>query len=242
MYQSKKMRGSTLVELMLAISISASIFIILLTLFSDYQRNTAIEATLMRGVYQVNTVFDAIKYEVHASGFVGCTSAGLIGNAISGSDHELLVRHVSLSTVNVMSVNSNRDELIVSKQPIIHSNKWIIISDCLHAEKAFVTKSSTGMSGQRLILDAPLTHTYKTYAELGEFESRRLLAANSGLYMVINEGHRIELMDGIDSINFRYMEHGQLKLSSEVNHWDSVAGIDVVLSSQNKEWHGLFMK
>lgn len=236
------MQGSTLVELMLAISLGASIFLILLTLFSSYQKNTAVQAKLMDSIYKVNTVFDAIKYEVHAAGFAGCASSGFIKSAISGSEHELLIKHASLATVNVMNIDSNKDTLIVTHQAIIHANKWIVISDCLHAEMAYVVKSNTGSNGQQLVLATPLVYAYKTYAELSEFESRRLFVVKSGLYLVSNDGRRIELINGIDSINFRYMEQGQLKLSSEVSHWDSVTGIDVILSAQHKQWHGLFRR
>lgn len=243
MYQSNDMRGSTLIELMLAISIGASILIILLTLFSEYQKNAAIQSKLIDVIYKVNTVTDAIKHEVHAAGYTGCASLGFIKNPILGSDHELVIKYASLSTVNVISINDERDVLIVSGKPIIHANTLAIISDCRHAEIAFIAKSNIRLGEQRLVLAKPLNYSYKAYAELGEFENHRLFVGDSGgVYLASNERHKVELVDGVERIDFKYVQDGQLRRAAEVDNWDAVTGVDVNLFLQGKHWHSLVVK
>ncbi|MHB1220495.1 MAG: PilW family protein [Gammaproteobacteria bacterium] len=235
--------GSTLIELMLAMSIGASILIILLTLFSEYQKNAAIQAKLIDAVCKVNTATNAIKAEVHAAGYAGCASLSFIKNPILGNDHELVIKHASWLTVNVMSINEERDVLVVSGKPIIHANTLVVISDCRHAEMAFVAKANAKQGEQRLVLARPLNYPYKAYAELSEFESHRLfVGARGGLYMASNEGRKVELVDGVERVDFKYIQGGQLKEAREINNWSEVSGVDMNLFLQGKHSHSFVVR
>lgn len=245
--------GITLIELMLALFISSSILLAVLGVFAMYQKNSRIQSELIDEVNKNNVIQHVLGESVKSAGYVGCHTLTkdffidhpsfqlMPWNCITGNDQMLRVKYAA-SQGNLIIRTDDQVTLVTNTKPIIHAGVWMLVSDCRHAEVVHVDKVFRYKAYQEVKLAEPLRYVYQSYAELSQLQDNRFFVdrtshKSNALYRLDLAGHKIELLSGVDHLQFKYLEkyqdEVQVRKFNEVNDWGRVVGVEVTVTLAN---------
>lgn len=247
--------GITLIELMLALFISSVVLMATIHIISIYQKNTKIESVAISEISKLNQIKHIFQTEVNAAGYIGCHALTndfyihhsyfnlTLDNRLAGDDHQLMVRYASPQANDIAEISADGWSLTVNESPNIAALSWMLISDCRHAELVFVKKILRYKNRQKITLSQPLAYHYQSYAELSKLRYHRFFLDENkqgikGLYVVDQSGQKTELIAGLDSLAFNYLEknHGlvQQKAAADIEDWSSIVGISMRITLSGK--------
>lgn len=228
-YNTKqKLHGLTLIELMLALTVTTMIFTILITVYISAENNFLQQSTLSREQENARLAIELLSTDIRMAGYVGCLKItadfplkNIIDakNKISVTTNTITVRHVNLMHANLLKEMRGESTLHVTPKPDFVLNDILIISDCKAAEVLKVKKIFFEKNNQKITTDKPLINHFAENAEIGRLEINTYFIDKTdhksvtgepiyALYVRDITGERTELVEGINALTFHEDAHG----------------------------------
>lgn len=227
-----KVRGSLLIECLIALSLSV---LLLDTLFTIYlhiitaSKNIDAVLELNEKSDQMNSI---LKQALLSAGNLGCKKMNTIqnmGKTFFGEDHAVTVKYMKYPYATILK-NMLDYQTIYTNQAIRFSrNQILIIADCETAEIVTVATVTNEHGMQRIVLTQPVKNNYLIGASIGVFKNDRYHLKSQSFYVNDNEYGDSALMEGIEDISFKYsvLENGQIvdENAAVITDWSTVKGV-----------------
>lgn len=254
-YVQHRERGATLIELLIAMALSALLISLIITIYLISIRNTELQKNLSQIESNAKEALALFTHEIELAGHRGCARLDfaipnfsptnrLIGN---GTD-TLSVKYMAYPTVNLL--HQYKQALDINAAIQFKENDKLIIADCEQAEIFTVKSVQIWADKKTLYLWTPLQHTYSAHAEIGKFRERTFYIAPSKrthentLYLQ-EDGKHIELINGIRQLTFSYTigdTYLQQVAAQAVTDWSKVKGVGIEMLIEAgglvKTWYG----
>lgn len=249
---SQKLKGGTLLEVLLALSISLMLFATILELYGSSKRHHQLQFHLHQLQDHVQTMTDLISNEIKRAGHIGCarltkdfpiishvTTTINQHNQLSGTDHHISVRYAAFPHDILVKPTSDSSTIYISDTVHYEPQEIIIISDCQKAEITQITKVGRKGPYQKIILSYPLTSSFKQGAEVAKLHindyfieaSPEKNADTQILYTLYQKNihqNKIAVVDHITQLTFLYAENGAIeKPAQQIQNWDHLSGVAI---------------
>jgi type IV pilus assembly protein PilW len=255
----KKITGMTLIELMLAITISMLILSMLTTIYLVTKKNDSAQIAVSNIQENARIAMHWLHGNIRTAGYLGCAKLTddfpIINyppyeltreNKISSSGSDTItIRGASISSATLVTSMRGYATLYVSGKPHFSEGDVLLISDCRSAEIFLVKKAAVISQGiQKITTKEPLHTQYQQYAEVSQFESNtyfvgktnRQSADGSPIYALYIEDiyqQKTELVEGVEDMKIHY----------DIND-NGIVGISIALTlsslsnfSLQKKWY-----
>ncbi len=227
-----KQKGTTLIEVVIALSLSVILLALLSTLSLVAAAHCKTENDFFLLHQHLSLGMDLIEKEIKRAGFIGCSqvplsSLELVSEEGALNDENKLkldwddkgllsleVRHRSLISAPLLRA-STPTELEFASSLSVHEGDLMLISDCHYLEIFRVKTLSQGFAGgQRIEPTLALHFSYPKGSQLGFFEIAKTYVADSGrkasdggklyaLYQKDQQGHASELIEDIQFLSLK---------------------------------------
>lgn len=263
----QKILGSTLIELMLAMTIGVLLLSLIIEIFIVSKSIFARQIALYQVQDNAKMALSMIEEDITHAGYIACPRLSkdfavrasppyslTIHNKIAGSENEITIIHAEFAKVTLQSIQ-DQSHLNVSNETHFTKNDILVISDCSHAEIVRITKILSYPNMQKIQLSTPLHYKYDKNTEISRLSSHTYFIAPS--HLDENKGKKInalfvkniknineELVPGIDHLQFTYDILVNNKLttirSPPIN--DKLIGVAITIEARslpiNKKWYG----
>ena len=186
--KSRKLnQGLTLPEIIMSLVLMCIIMLILTRAWYLYQRNLQNQLVAHQHEEAARKVYALIRDSVHMAGHVGCrtVSAEFLVKGYDGiefnrksslqvSSNMLGVMNQYFPVATVIKPIRATSVLYVDTGAWFHSNQYLVIADCQHAE-IFQVAGTTPEHGYQIVRSKrPLAYHYDVMAEVGRLDSREI--------------------------------------------------------------------
>ncbi len=210
-----KVRGYSLIEVMMVLLISLLILQLLFSLYLSATKSHDLQYTLRRLIQKQERVKSIFQNQLEKSGQRGCApiySANL-DPSLSGSANELWIRYVDWQGVTLLENSTNSQRLLASKEVIFKADDELVISDCTHIETFHVKNIFLTHDQQIIIPTENLKNNFNKHAEIGQLQINHFYLKNNNLMLEEVQHENKTILTGIDNLNFKYY----LKENEKVN-------------------------
>ncbi|HSW70930.1 MAG TPA: hypothetical protein VLH77_03000 [Gammaproteobacteria bacterium] len=215
------MRGATLIELLLSLSLSLLLLGLLSIVYLTTQKEITAQNTLTVLHEHAFFVVQKLKFDIQRAGFIGCplfTADFPLGNRtryfLSPKNKIEVQQDARLSSVMTvryrsvevafLRVDQRQSSLLeLSSGLRVVPGELLLISDCRQADLFEVETVSSHGEGQTITTHQPLRYRYFKGAEIGRFEINTYSVERTGFYQTDVEGHKIRLIEGIEKMKTR---------------------------------------
>lgn len=221
-----KTAGFTMIELMVALTIS----LILSTLLFNYYVDAAGTLSMQSSMYHLQEVAnisnDAIINEIQQAGYIGCAKltasfpvksfqdySFTLSNKLIVTDTQIISRHASIMNAELINFSDDNKTLYVSDNMPFKPDDILIISDCHHAE-IFKVKTIFHLHQQlKIESTASLDSHFDVGAEVAYFEINQLFLKKinknkKALFLEDINYSRRQIADGVEALNFSHKSQG----------------------------------
>ncbi len=239
-----KIAGFSLVEMMVALTISLILSALLLNHYVDANGALSMQTSMYHLQEVVNISNDVITQEIQQAGYIGCAKLApgfpirhyqqyslTYANQLMVTGESIISRHASSLHAALLSISADKKSLYVSDNISFKPNDILIISDCQHAE-IFKVKNIFHLNQQiKVETIAPLDGDFSVNTEVAYFESNRLflkkLSKNKKALFIedVNLFHR-QITEGVEALHFANKLHGVTFTET------------VTVNALQKEWGG----
>jgi len=225
------LQGTTLIELMLAITLSSLIFTSVISVYLVVQRNFKTQDSLNSIHENSEIAMHILTDNIRMAGYIGCAKL---------SNHHYLSQYLAYSlfpSTKIFGAKSYSDEITVrrinpksaalatpaylssviyaSAKPRFKKEDVAVISDCKQAE-IFQIKNIINLNGvQKIITYKPIIFEYAKNSEVSLFESSTYFIAKTqrkyrdkkyvyALFVKNNNSPQVELAEGIEGMQLTY--------------------------------------
>jgi len=240
--------------------LSILLIIFLLEIYQMSQRNFKFQHKL--NMMQDNAIIalDILRTDIKKAGYIGCArltddfpvyaSATFLitpQNKLSGTDTAIIVRHAAFAGVQLKEM-VDASTLYVTNEEHLSSGNTLILSDCAHIEIFQAEKIFANKDRQKIITSHALHTYFSPLSEVDELIENRYFVAKTNrvnrvglpifaLYVENNKHQKLELVDGIDDLQFFYSVNLSGKITDfpakEINDWSKVVGVSIRLKTKN---------
>ena len=225
-YRLRNKQGFTILEIMIALSISVLIISVLFQWYRMQWNSMAAQNNLIAVIEQAHLVSDYLASEIEQAGYVGCVK--VTDNFPVTSDlsemiplhpwliiapHMLTVRHANKRYNELYIAMHDFNQLIISNTVRFKTGDIVVVSDCKQAEIFKIHHVYYSTHHQVIIPEQPLHHLFSQYSVISLFESNYFFVDN-GYLTASNIYHRkSHLVKGVREITFHLMlDHTQARL------------------------------
>lgn len=252
----KNLWGLSLIELMLALTVSSFLFLIMTTVFLCTEHMFKIQEELSNLQENKRIAVKLLTSDLHLAGYIGCAKLSADfplkkfrtydlkpQNKISITANTVEVQHASIPHANVLQSTKGSTEIISTNDSRFSTGDILLISDCKAAE-IFQIKSIIKKSHYQIIIPTvELTNTYDKQAEIALFEKNYYFIAKTtrkspqgkpiyALYYRDIHNRKTELIENINymNVNLDKKQKGiEIMLSFETNNKGRMEYIYVAL-------------
>lgn len=209
----KEQVGVSLIELLIALLLSAFLYASCLRVYSTAQHQVLLQSRMHQLQQNATMVWQIFQNNIALAGYMGCPKLTadfpiqnrtvytmtaqnkLVGFKRQGQD-ALTIRHMSLITNMLEQPMQSRTMLSISAQPIVKAGDVLVIADCQTAETVMVQHViANGQHGQTLVTSQALSKLYEANALVGQLEmttyfvakTQRNYADNTPIYALYEE-------------------------------------------------------
>lgn len=224
MIKNKLLLGTTLIELLLSLTLSALVTSMIITIYLAAEKNFSLQTSLVNIGENMQFASHLLTTEIQQSGYIGCakltadfpiktlSSHSLtINNKISITDNSLTSRHVSREHSNLLCAMTDDFVMYANPQPEFFTNEILVISDCQQADMFIVKDVIHNKNFQIITSQQSLEARYKKNAEISRLEINSFFIADTGrvsplgkpvhaLYKSDIHHHQMEMVEGIESL------------------------------------------
>lgn len=248
-------RGFTLVEILIAMTISLLLMGLLLEIFLASRRSFQLQCALLEIEENARKAIEILTSEIQKAGMIGCARLSqdfpivpfgpftiTVDNKLSGNSSEITIRYAEFNAAVLIKNMHNQINLTLNKSIHFAKQDILLIADCTQAELFQVERIILGADKQNLIASTALHHRYEKNAEISRFvinkffiaKTRRVNQEGKPIYALFVEDrkHRkTELVAGVYQLSFLYslLRNGKIIESSFVANADRVIGIAIKL-------------
>jgi len=243
--RKNKLSGLTLLELLIACSLSLVLIISLTASYLTAYQAQQIQSAFVTQQEQATLVIQRLNLILRSAGYHGCGASNdrlypkIEIKQINHSD-SLTVWQASHNRVTVMDNMKNFYSIRVEPEPHLSIGDQILISDCETVEMGQVREIVFEKNQQILLLSQPLNKLYQRYAEVSKIAKITFFVSEShkkpfyALYQQINAQPKQEWVTGIKKINIHYdHDHNSVAIqltfspnfSFLVKHWYSYVAL-----------------
>lgn len=246
--------GLTLIEMIIALSISVLIFALLVKFLLIIDHNRAIQKALIDIQEKSNHLREVFTQEIKKAGHIGCATLNhsfpltslnyyrlSANNFLTGNNHSLYISYVDFPNV-ILLRQKNENSLLVSAEIHFKVKDVLVVSDCNKGEMIQVERIKLNKSVQTIFTHQPIKNHFEKFAEVGKLrihhfyiaKSQRKVADNQSDHALFFEDidhKKFELLDQIDSLDFVYTvkvkNHFINQTASAIHDWSKVVGIAI---------------
>lgn len=228
----KKTQGFSLIELLIALTISLLILIITTTIFLAVQNNLCLQNEMSYLQENIRLATQLLTSDIRMAGYIGCpklTDGFPIKqfqsvelnprNKITATNNSVTVRHASVMHANLTQPIYNHSEIFLTPEPRFKAGDILLITDCKNAEIFQVNKVLIKDKEQKLLTTKPLAMEYEKYAEVSLLEinnyfidktDRQSVTGQTiyALYKRNIKGRKTELIENINSMHVNLSNNG----------------------------------
>lgn len=222
----KFISGFMLIELMIAVGLSAIVSSIVIDLYlaslHGYQLQSDL-ATIQNNMINAESI---LKSEIQLAGNVGCakltdefpiaqdsTFTLTPENKLSVSASEFTVRYGKFVGNQLTQSMLDHETLFVSHHKKFNKNDVLIISDCQHAEIFEIKNISFRQHEQQIVATKHLQYQFNEHAEVGEFVQDRFYISQNTLMVQKNGAKHFKLVPGVVSMQIQnLLDHDLLHI------------------------------
>ncbi len=227
-----KQQGFTLIELIIAITISLFLLILLSDAFFSLRKAIEDREELTNGEAQALQVMYYLNQHVPYAGFIGCFNlnrngavtnhlAAEQGNVTASSvlskDQHVLVIKLVESPILFAEPMTNNSEIIVNQLSNLQKDDVVVISDCSSAEvdKIESIRKIINKASYKITLTRALSRSYKPYATIAVLRRYRyflkLVSYDKQLSALFVEDDKAtqELVGNVYDLGFQYLPTSQ---------------------------------
>lgn len=246
--------GVTLLELMLAMSMSLMLVSSVMVIYLTLQKNHQLLSAMNELQESSRTAAQLLREHIQVAGYSGCARREDKISRMIGTDETLTTSQAGTQSAEVSFSDSM--QVIVAAKPSFNAGDSAFISDCQAAEIFSIKKVLHLANGsQKLLLLQPLKHSYAAHAEVSHWNEltyfvkktlrfRQKGEAISALYVKNADKPAQEWVAGVDAMQIRYAVRSQDRLlvvaASQVDDWSAVVGVQIKLglsATQNVDLH-----
>tara|TARA_R110000868_G_scaffold177378_6_gene415791 strand:- start:540 stop:1289 length:750 start_codon:yes stop_codon:yes gene_type:complete len=207
--------GMTLLEVMLAASLSLMLIGSLTTIYIRMSKIAHWQQSLLVHHRAAFSVMSLLKDEIALSGNYGCSTLNdnrnreadrptdmTMPHPLEVTDTSLTVRYQSLP-VNVLQDHAkNTKKLIVEALVKFHQGQLLLIADCRHKEIVKVNSAKVHGHVQVVSIEVPLRYAYQRHAELGELVEHQYSIEKEKLVRINTNGRHEVMVKNIEDLHF----------------------------------------
>lgn len=227
----KKMLGTTLIELMIALVLGVMMVGFLLELYMQSQKSNQLLATVNIIQNNAKTALDLLSSDISKAGYIGCSYLDESFQVYSQEDFSLSKKSkIDIKNANEIVVRYAGHPSVLLSRPIegnriIHTTSEVkfspgevmIISDCKQAE-IFIIENSYMIEGkQKMTASRPLQLHFSSYAEISRLEINKYFVEKTNrkdkkgsiiyaLYRQDIKGRKLELVEGVSEMKIEKEE------------------------------------
>lgn len=229
---SKQEKGFSLIELLLALTLSLLILSIISTIYLMTQRQLRSLLALNKLQQTIHLLSEIFHSEIHQAGYIGCPKLTenfpfktfspydfTSQNKFVATTHSLTTRSASAVHNNLIQPMTSLSVLYVFPEPVFSKGDILIISSCQRAELLEVKQSVVSQGRQIIRIKKPLHNLYDKEAELAQLEINTFYIENTGrqtdqgqsvwaLYRQDRKGQTLELVEGVQDLTIRPEKEG----------------------------------
>jgi len=240
MHKKKNSTGLTLLELLVALTLSLCIVAMLISIYVASQKNLFMHEAVLTIADNARISNEFLSRDIRVAGLYGCVTLSAQPNSLEGTSRSLTLRHASQLSGSVLQYKES--QIVVSTKPRFQPQDKIIISDCRHGEIMLIQAVTQNKNYQILSLASPLKNHYDDSVEVSVFEEKTYLLENTrrvdrrgkkikALYVKNTKHHRTELVEGVDDMQISYdvvVDKQLVSLSADaVTDWNAVRGVKI---------------
>lgn len=212
-------KGLSLLEVLLALSMSLFLIATLTHLYLQHHRSFLQQQRYLDVSESALKVIGLLQDEINMAGHVGCARLSAdfhvrsyqgntitIDNSLVVSANELSVRYQSYPTAILLRGNETNRSLLVGADVRFSANQLLLIADCVHAEIFSVKSINVAGSNQRIAMKDPLFYRYAAGAEIGHLVIRSYMTTDHLLRIENNGRHEI-IQSNIQQLHFQRNGH-----------------------------------
>jgi len=253
----RKYLGTTLLELMLAMTLGLAIVSMLLEVYLVSKRNDQLQMALIRIQDNANRAISIMNAALQKAGHIGCsrlTKTFLVTayppysitstNKLIGKNNEFTVRYAEISGDNLIAMH---DPSILYTTTKIHFSPGdiLMIADCTQAEIFQAADVFVSKSQQKIISSHPLRHPFTPHAEISRLKINNYFIAKTmrtntdgtpiySLFMEDIHRRKAELVENLTQMKLLYSikQNGKLMDVSADNiaDWSQVVGVSMAFN------------
>lgn len=258
--------GVTLIELMLALSLSLLLLGFVFEIVVTSERYFHLQTALQQNQESALAAIDILKSEIRQAGHIGCAkltpdfplyslshySITAQNKLVSGSNNTITVRYAEYPSVALVTPVLDGKTLCTNKDIPMKLNDILLISDCKHAELVQIDAALSHCATTRQLLHYQFDHL----AELSRFRINTYFVRKtarkdrsgvkvSSLFMSNINGRAMELVEGINHMSLAYTIYRDGRLitlsANEISDWSQIRGVAIDLEVSvfpvKKMWH-----
>ena len=214
----KNSSGLTLIELMLALTLSIIILSVCSSVYCISQKNLQTQMALAQLQENARIAQAFLQTSIHLAGFMGCAKYSS-SEAITYDEHKLTIKHASVTAALLTQEISGGVILHTTLAPKFSAENILVISNCKQAEIIKVDKVFTTATEQILTVSAPLEFKFKKNADVAKLERDTFSIEKSshsdkegkplfGLYRTDIKNQKIELVEGVNQMQIQLQSEG----------------------------------
>lgn len=238
----KKLSGLSLIELMVALTVSSFLLVIMTAVFLGAEHVFKIQEELSNLQENKRIAVKLLTSDLRLAGYIGCAKLTADfplkkfqsydlkpQNKIAITANTVEVQHVSISHANLLESTQGSTEIILTNDSRFSAGDILLISDCKTAE-IFQIKSVIKKSHYQIIIPTvELTNIYDKQAEVAHLEKN--------YYFVAKTNRKSSQGKPIYAFYYRDINNRKTELIENINrmnvHLDNKKGIEIMLSFEN---------
>jgi type II secretory pathway pseudopilin PulG len=252
----KIIRGTTLIELMLVLTMGLLILSAVSVIYLAAQKNQTLQAALNTLQENGRAVSHFVSADIHLAGYIGCarltndfplynhTNYLLTAqNKIMGDQTKLTMWYAAPENVSLVEPMQDVSTLYVETGEIFHKGDWVMVSDCRTADIFIIDEVETiNHTMQKITSTESLLKQYGQDATLHHIKIKTYFISDTGrqdpkgmmiraLYVKEQQQHRLELIEGIQDMQIKYDVNNNNRLVSvsadQIVDWSAVLGVSM---------------
>lgn len=241
-FPSTRMResGATLLECLVALSISLLLIGLLVKLYDRYVVASHQVGDIAAAVTAINQAKYLIKHEIKRAGYLGCaklsseypivnhtTYAFTYRNQLQGDARHLVVRHAAFPSSTLIKPMHRLDQAVIGEYGNYKAGDIVIVTSCDHSDIVEVASQVN----HTIRFMHFLSGLYEAGSELSKLEENTFYIDESSDLMMRDIHHKHHrMLTGIDELHFRYIQNKHQLVAID---YDLKARVGLI----NKAWH-----
>lgn len=255
--------GQSLVEILITLVSSVLVLGLLISCYLCLTRHLIKQSSLNIIQQNAQSALKLLEREVHLAGFIGCarladkfpivthTKFNLSSNdkltsyLLADGQNGITLKYLEPGYSYLLNNMDNSYEIIIKKHSQLRPKDNLLISNCKRADIIEIDRIiKISPLVQKIITNKSLSYLYEKNSAIGLLQINSYTVENTkrknrkgksiyALYKKTIKGQQQELIEGVDSLFFRYTTNTEGKIleleSNQVADWSKVVGVSLCM-------------